>query len=35
VYLHPAEKYHRLTWPTVIGAKRPRREGSYGILAAF
>ena len=24
VYLSPADNYHRLTWPTFTGAKRPR-----------
>jgi hypothetical protein len=24
VYLHPADNYHRLTWPTFTRAKRPR-----------
>src|SRR5437867_5982216 len=35
VYLHPATNYHRLTRPTVTGAKRPRRAGSHGLPAAL
>jgi SRSO17 transposase len=35
VYLHPAANYHRLTRPTFIGAKRPRRAGSHGLPAAL
>ena len=35
VYLHTADNYHRLTRPTLRGAKRPRWESSHGIPAAL
>ena len=35
VYLHPADKYHRLTRPTVIRVKRPSPAGSHGLPAAL
>src|SRR5215471_8341732 len=35
VYLHPADNYHRLTWPIFTRAKRPIREGSHGLAAAL
>ena len=35
VYLHPADKYSRLTLPTFTGAKRPRLEGSHGLPAVL
>jgi hypothetical protein len=35
VYLHIADKYHRLTRPTVIGAKRYSLEGFPVIPAAL
>jgi len=35
VYLHPADKYHRLTRPTVKGTKSSMKEGSPGITAAL
>src|SRR5215813_7693948 len=35
VYLHIADKYHRLTRPTVVWTKRHSREGSPVIPAAL
>src|SRR5439155_21823310 len=35
VYLHTADKYHRLTRPTVTRAKKPIREGSHSLPAAL
>jgi hypothetical protein len=35
VYLSPADKYPRLTRPTVTGAKRYSQEGSHGLPAVL
>jgi hypothetical protein len=35
VYLSPADKYPRLTRPTVTGAKRHSQEGSHGLPAVL
>src|SRR5262249_44465179 len=35
VYLHPADKYSRLTRPTVTGAKRHSLGGYHGLPAAL
>ena len=35
VYLHPADKYHRLTRSTVTRTKKPNREGAHGLPVAL